>query len=179
MTEQVVNTSVLYILARSYATDLPSCNAGKMAAQVSHAANSFIHYMHFRVPDKHFMHVSLTEPDEGTECERLANEWADQTDQGFGTVLVLAVDETQLRTAVEIANMAGFHAESVVDPTYPYHTSAEMAKLVPEDTHTLPPIIDGNKAVLFRKETTCAWVFVTDKDDPMAKAMLGCFPLHP
>ena len=81
---------VLYILMRN---DLSSMNSGKAMAQASHASNAFAHYMRY----------TRCEEDDGIECEGLLNMWEDQTTQGFGTVLVLSVNELQMRAAVQVS----------------------------------------------------------------------------
>lgn len=160
--EKTEKFPVLYILMR---TDLPSMNPGKAMAQASHASNAFVWKMNG--PQK----------DLPSKAKSLFNNWEAQTPQGFGTVLVLGVTEAQMRTTVEVTEMLGFVADVVNDPTYPYHTTTELAKLVPEDRHTLDPVFDGDRAVLFRSEDTCAYVF-GDTDDPILKAVVGNFELH-
>ncbi len=162
-------TPVLYILARSYATDLPSCNAGKMAAQVSHAANAFVHYMTYE----------RLEEDDAVRCEEQLLKWSTQTNQGFGTVLVLSTDKEKMEAAVMVMRSLGYYTGIVTDPTYPYQVSAEIADLVDLSTHTSIPIVNSEITTLFRSEKTCAWIFVPDKNDPAAKMVLGRFPLHP
>ena len=81
-------TPVLYILMR---TDMDSMNPGKAMAQASHASNAF---------------VSNAEPGYNID-EELFNAWQGSTTQGFGTVLVLGVNEAQMRTAVQIAESFG------------------------------------------------------------------------
>ena len=93
----------------------------------------------------------------GLEIERLANIWQNDTSQGFGTVLVLGVNETQMRTAVDIAEKLDYVAGVVHDPTY--------------------PLMDGDFCH-FLPLDTCAYIF-GDKNDPVLGAMVGCFPLRP
>ncbi len=140
---------ILYILMR---TDLPSMNAGKAMAQASHASNAFIK-----------KHGKTTE----------AKEWADSTNQGFGTVIVLSATRCDLETVVSEVTMS----DLVVDPTYPYIVSSEIAGLINESKHTVDPIIknDGN-VVLHREEVTCAYVF---GDKEALKHVLGHLKLHP
>lgn len=139
---------VLYILMRN---DLASMNAGKGMAQASHASNAFMKHLNDTVFD-------LLEVDDevGHEIERLANIWQLETDQGFGTVLVLGVNEVQMRTAVDVAESLGFVAGIVHDPSYPLR-DGDFCHFLPLDT--------------------CAYIF-GDKNDPMLGATVGCFPLH-
>ncbi|NJO61045.1 MAG: hypothetical protein HC836_23125 [Richelia sp. RM2_1_2] len=160
---------VLYILARSYATDLPSCNPGKLAAQVSHASNAFIHTMN--------SNSSSSSPDQARYKE-LCECWTLQSNQGFGTVLVLAVNEDQMNAAVTVATAVGLPAGIVNDPTYPYRVDNEAAQFVDPMYHTFDPIPGDGFTTLFRSENTCAWVFGL-KGDVLLKAVVGKFPLHP
>lgn len=158
---------VLYILMR---TDLPSMNAGKAMAQASHASNAFWKGMNDSFLD--------TEGQPNTVLQDLANEWQLATTQGFGTVLVLAVTDAQMRSAVDVADYVGFDNGLVTDPTYPYQTTAEMAALVDESKHTLPPVVEAGRATLFREEVTCGWIF-GDKNDMALETIVGAFNLHP
>lgn len=157
---------VLYILMRN---DLPSMNPGKAMAQASHASNAFVNYMR----------LDRCEEADAIECEDLCQMWQTQTPQGFGTVLVLSVDEEQMRAAVQVSQAIGLRAGIVNDPTYPYQVDSEVAALVSDELHTLPPAPGGNVTTLFRSEDTCAWVFAPDKNDAMTQLVLGRFPLHP
>ncbi len=132
---------VLYILMR---TDLASMNAGKGMAQASHASNAFVR------------HVEDSRIKKTAETIGWFNNWSNSTLQGFGTVLVLGVNEIQMRTAVDVAKSLDFVAGVVHDPTY--------------------PLVDGD-FVHFLPLDTCAYIF-GDKNDPMLGATVGCFPLH-
>ena len=133
-------TPVLYILMR---TDLNSMNPGKAMAQASHAGSVF---------------VSNAEPGYNVD-EELFNAWQESTTQGFGTVLVLGVNEAQMRTAVEVAESFGvdkFPCDIIHDPTYPLQDG--------DTTHFIP--VD-----------TCGYIF-GDKDDPVLQSIIGNFELH-
>lgn len=135
---------VLYILMRM---DLASMNAGKGMAQASHASNAFVG----RITDVDAVELF------DDEMFDLYGQWSTETIQDFGTVLVLAVDETQMRTAVEVAEKLGYVCGVIHDPTYPLRDG--------DFCHCLP--LD-----------TCAYVF-GDKNDPLLSAVVGNFPLHP
>jgi len=130
----------LYILMRN---DMESMNAGKAMAQASHASNAFVKHANEALPD--------------FNLGQLFPQWKLETEQGFGTVLVLAVNEKQMRQAVETSEVMGLVSGVVHDPTYPLRDG--------DTTHFLP--VD-----------TCAYVFA-DRANPMVKAVLGNFPLHP
>jgi len=135
---------VLYILMRN---DMASMNAGKAMAQASHASNAF-----WKAANEGFLDKSHS-----AFQEQLLNEWQLSTSQGFGTVLVLAVNEAQMNTAVDVATALDFMASVIHDPTYPLRDG--------EICHFLPV-------------NTCAYIF-GDKNDPMLSAVVGRFPLHP
>jgi len=111
---------ILYILMR---TDMTSLNAGKAMAQASHATNAFIQEVE-RVDD--------------VEIKELVEIWSTQTWQGFGTVLVLGCNETEMNEAVDYSRrdselLKTFLEGVVHDPTYPVR-DGEMTHYVPVDT---------------------------------------------
>ena len=131
-------TPVLYILMRN---DLDSLNPGKAMAQASHASNQFVHNI----------------KEGGMIDYELFNMWSNETNKGFGTVLVLSVNETQLQSCIMMADKHLAHCGIVHDPTYPIQ-DGEVVHHIPLDT--------------------CGYIF-GDKDDPMINAILGLLPLHP
>lgn len=137
---------VLYILMRG---DLESMNPGKAMAQASHASNAFWKRMNDSFLD--------SEGKSNTPIQDLANKWHLETDQGFGTVLVLEVNEIEMRTAVEIGNKLGYACDVIHDPTY--------------------PVIDG-ECCHFLPIDTCAYIFL-EKSDLIGQSILQNFPLHP
>lgn len=144
MTEDIL--PVLYILMRN---DLNSMNPGKGMAQASHASNAFWKEVNERL-------FADTIAPEDVENARLANIWQMDTNQGFGTVLVLSVNEAQMDAAVRVAKVCGYVAGVVHDPTYPVPDGAVV--------HYLPM-------------NTCAYVF-GNKNDFMLQHIVGKFPLH-
>lgn len=115
-----MDTERLYILMR---VDLDSMTPGKAMAQAAHAANAFI-----------------------AEWPGASGvkEWQNQTPQGFGTTIVLAVlSEQELDELVNAAMIYGLPANTVTDPTYPVQDGAV--------THHLPVV-------------TCGYVFAEAKD---------------
>jgi peptidyl-tRNA hydrolase len=145
-------TPVLYILMR---TDLPSMNAGKGMAQASHASNAFIH--------------------QGSTHQKAAiKEWQKETAQGFGTVLVLGATGPQVNELTAKARTLGFAADIVIDPTYPYRVTGEVASLISPNE-----IFENTKEyTLVRKETTCGYVFGY-KEEIDASGLLKDLKLHP
>ena len=77
----------------------------------------------------------------------------------FGTVLVLGVNEAQMRTAVDVVFNCGvdkFPCDIIHDPTYPLQDG--------DTTHFIP--VD-----------TCGYIF-GDKDNVLLQSILGNFELH-
>jgi peptidyl-tRNA hydrolase len=141
---------ILYILVR---TDLPSQGMGKACAQTSHAANVFTEFEVIRPMEG------------GRKGNPDVTIWREQTDQGFGTVLTLAVNDlSTIEKVVDAAQRLNFPARVVTDPTYPYFVSKEVAPLIDEKHHTLPPSASGGNVICFRQEKTCGYVF-GEKDD--------------
>lgn len=100
---------VLYILMR---TDLASMNPGKAVAQGAHAANQFIYSY------------------EGWED---VEKWEKETVSGFGTTIVLEVDEATMRKTIQLASSTGVLHDTVHDPGYPVR-DGEVTHLIPLDT---------------------------------------------
>ena len=118
-------------------------NPGKAMAQASHAGSAFVHN---------------AEPGYNVD-EELFNAWKESTTQGFGTVLVIEVNEAQMRTAVEIAESFGvdkFPCDIIHDPTYPLQ-DGDITHFIPVDT--------------------CGYIF-GDKEDPLLESIVGNFELH-
>ena len=112
----------LYILMR---TDMDSMNPGKACAQAAHAANHFVRWCE-------------------SEHEEILSKWWQQTGRGFGTTIVLGVqDGDMLDECVSKARSTGYLSGSVRDPSYPVQDG-----LV---THLLDI-------------TTCGWVFGNRED---------------
>ena len=139
--------------------DLPSMNPGKAMAQAAHASNQFI---------GQWGHL------------KSVKQWQKEAAH-FGTTIVLSANLAELSGIVKRAHMRdGTVPFGVVrDDTYPFITTKEIAGLIPKKTFTAPPIErEDGKVVLFRKEVTCAYVFVvTDSSDQFD--LVGELPLHP
>lgn len=101
----------LYILMRN---DLNSLNPGKACAQAAHAANMCV----------------ATCPSTFAPLLLL---WEQETKQGFGTTIVLGVNEAELRETVAAAKDVGLHAGIVHDPTYPLR-DGKVTHYIPLDT---------------------------------------------
>ena len=150
------NKHILYILVRN---DLLSLNAGKAMAQAAHAANHFT---------AEWGHLDMVK---------------DYSNKGnpFGTAIVLSVDKDTLvkriRKASDLEDIVPFGP--VWDETYPFNTTTEIAALIPKRTLTAPTIVkDDGRAVCFRRELTCGYIFVAAGSNEQAD-LVGDLPLHP
>lgn len=149
-----MKTYKLYILMR---TDLPSMNPGKAMAQGAHAANLFSHRW--------------------SKSPRY-KAWAKEGN-GFGTTITLAVNKQQLEDIVARAAKKGEWAGVVMDSTYPYIVSPEIAGLINKKHHSDDPVeLENGKMLLFRNEVTCGFLFVED-GSPSQAELVGELPLHP
>jgi hypothetical protein len=142
---------VLYILIR---TDLPSMSSGRAMAQASHASNAFI--------KKFGKHKEV-------------QSWQRQTNQGFGTAIVLAADlPTIVKTRLSLHS--NIHGE-VIDPDYVIPISSEVFPYIkPESLYMFEESDDGKRYFFHREEVTCAYIFGSKKD---LTPILGNLPLHP
>jgi len=152
----------LYILMRN---DLESMAIGRAMAQASHASNAFI---------KQFGNVGAV------------IEWQNQTNQGFGTSIVLAASYNEIKEVFYTNWSFKIHKNEhtnilnyVVDPEYSIKVTREVFNLI--DTHKIMPLRsifndDDNTFTIFRSEVTCAYMFGTKEQlDPI----LGHLKLHP
>lgn len=153
-------------------TDLPSMNPGKAMAQASHASNKFV----FDLKNKNTNSLS-------PETELLYGQgklWQYQTDQGFGTVLVLGCELKDIENLMSLgqSSMSNYFCGTVVDPTYPYIVDNEIAGLLDPSKHTIDKqMLSNNKSVCFRNETTCAYAF-SEKSNPFLRLVIDQLHLH-
>ena len=106
--------NVLYILMR---TDMDSLNPGKAMAQASHASNAFVYRW---------------------GKENMVKEWQGETQQGFGTVLVLGVTGDEMYKVVDTVKedlrfKEEVYADIIHDPTYPVQ-DGDVVHHIPVDT---------------------------------------------
>lgn len=121
----------LYILVR---TDMESMNAGRTAAQCAHAANLFV---------KEIIDLQISIGDDDPLIKNFI-EWESQTDQGYGTTIVLdGLSEEFINMKMGLTENE-FYSMWVVDPEY--------------------PIKDGNTVHLIPNVRTCAFFFAFDED---------------
>lgn len=142
------NYSCLYILARS---DLSSCNAGKMIAQSCHAQALF---------DNH----NVT----NDSMKSLIEEWK-EVGSSYGTTIVLDVSKEHIHNIKTFLNIVDenvtFETEKyltgiVSDPSYPFIIDNEYVELLDPNIQTLSPtLLNNDKSICYRKETTCMFIF--------------------
>lgn len=102
---------VLYILMR---TDMDSLNPGKAMAQAAHAQALFSLAIDLSY------NVDM-EPPNSILVVKLYNRWRNQTPQGFGTTIVLAVSDGEYMKCVidQVRQFDNVCTGIVTDPTYP------------------------------------------------------------
>lgn len=126
-------TVKLYILVR---TDLASMNAGRTAAQCAHAANYFV---------KAAREVIECLEDPNDQFIKNFEEWENETDQGFGTTIVLdGGSQEDIQIKLESIDDQYFNA-IVRDPEY--------------------PLQDGGFVHILKDVMTCAFVFPYNEVD--------------
>jgi len=123
----------LYIIVR---TDMASMNAGRVAAQCSHASNYFVKMARETID-------YLEDPSD--QFTKNFIEWENETDQGYGTVIVLdggsKANIERLMDTMERDYLVG----EVIDPEY--------------------PIQDGYVVHILKDVFTCAFAFqIGDQD---------------
>ena len=154
----------LYVFVRSDMQSLGS-SSGKMAAHSGHAANAFVH--------DNVVRLLMASIPLAPEVET----WMKSTSQGFGTQINLKGDWTDIVDTVASAKLAGFSAELVVDPTYPYFVDSEIVDLLDPTIHTQSPIkLENGKFLCFRREATAAYIFGYKST---LESIVGSFGLHP
>lgn len=121
-------------------TDIDSMTAGKGMAQASHAANRFINRAHKR------------------NRGDIIKDWENQTDQGFGTVIVLD----------------GYRIEDIIDYVGKAHSKNIIAGVVHDPTY---PLVDGEVVHQIPLDT-CAYIFCKKEDEEFINSIIGHLPLH-
>lgn len=127
----------LYILIRN---DMDSLSPGRKMAHASHASNAFVH----NVDNRKRTGSTLYE-----EQVAQIDAWKSATGQGFGTTIVLSVNEKEMRDIVVLARVRGLIADVVTDPSYG---------------------IEDGQATHFISVDTCAYVF-GDRDSNELKEL--------
>ena len=165
---------VLYILVR---TDLDSLNPGKLGAQTSHASNAFLHQWKRLCENMDDAGANYTGFEPIVNTHELINDWQNQTNQGFGTVLTLAATMSQMQFTVGAAERGGLLSGMVMDDTYPILVARELGEFLKATYPDGLVVGDGGRYVTIPLEA-CAYVFA-DKNDPYTSMLLGGYKLHP
>jgi len=119
-------------------------SVGRAAAQASHASNAFIHKY---------------------GCRSEVKEWQKQTNQGFGTAIVLSVSFDMLWKLYEAALDARCPTDKVVDPDYVFTMNAEQFALVDPKkiNYRMVDETDPMTVHVSKQEVTCAYIFIDRK----------------
>jgi len=163
-------TFVLYVIARN---DLPSCNTGKMMAQVAHAATNVESYFNKQpfypyTEDRTDYHEVMEHDD--TMDEQIYQEmvdlkfeydvWSKESNQDFGTTIVLEANIDKINELnQQLFRNNRVYNRVIIDPTYPYQCSTEIAQLIDLKYHTVAPRVEGDVTYCCRSEATCMVVF--------------------
>ena len=95
-------------------------------------------------------------------------------------MLVLAVSEIEMRTAVEFAGITANIISGIVhDPSYPILIPRELGTYITDNMLAAKDLVigEGGSYATIPMDT-CAYIF-GDKNNPMLKAIVQNFPLHP
>jgi peptidyl-tRNA hydrolase len=163
-------TFVLYVIARN---DLPSCNTGKMMAQVAHAATHVESYFNNQpflpyTEDQTDYHEVMEHDDsmdeqiyqEMVDLKFEYDAWKHESKQGFGTTIVLEANiDTIKQLNEQLSHNDRTYNYIIIDPTYPYQCNSEIAQLIDLKYHTVAPRVDGDITYCWREEATCMVVF--------------------
>lgn len=123
--------------------DLQSMNHGRACAQASHASNAFI---------------------QKNKNNKNVKEWQKQTDQGFGTVIILSASSSEINDLSNKFRTAEFPYDFVWDPEYAFLVNKEISNLLKQikDIISIGIIGDAREdgmILLQRSEWTCFYVF--------------------
>jgi hypothetical protein len=140
----------IYLLSRSDDNDLPSLNRGKAQAQSHHAgvqlAIKFHDHPHFRA----YIESGIA-----------------QGADAFNTTLTMRVTLQQITVITEIAQKLGYIGHTIMDPSYPYITTKEVATAL--GAIPVAELSNGN-VVLTRPEITCGYI-LGDRNDRVFRAL--------
>lgn len=148
------NPPYLYILTRN---DLPSCNPGKMMAQVCHAQS---------IISECYKEAIAFDGSEHNLVNHY-NQWKEEYNYGTTIVLETNLDNIQnIQKYFDVNQTNSFYSKDkcflgiVEDPTYPFIVDNEIATLINPNVQTDSPIkLQDNKTLCFRKEITCMFIF--------------------
>ena len=95
----------------------------------------------------------------------------------FNTGITLDATTSQIDTIVQMAQMLGYVADKVVDPTYPWFVDVETARLM-DCTCTVDwDIIRDGKVLVLREATTFGWLLGDKGNDPIFRGLVGALKL--
>ena len=132
--------------------DLQSMSHGRACPQANHAASVFEYDL-----------------GKSSGYKENVSEWKNQTNQGFGTCIVLAASLEQIDKLFN-DDLNGWGGKNkVVDPDYVIRVTHEVASFI-KGVKFLPDTADENTIAFTRPEVTCAYVFGPKEElDPYLK----------
>lgn len=92
----------------------------------------------------------------------------------FSTCITLSVNKDELTNIIKTSKNLGYLADVIIDPTYPYLVSKEIA--LAHNKEWVSETCNGDMVVMLRQELTCGYTLI-DKDDPLATFLFKNFPL--
>lgn len=113
--ERLSRNPYLYIFIRD---DMKTMVPGRAAAQASHATSIFHHWMAEAFDDYMERTGDAESSTIADQLVHLANEWATETPQGFGTTIVKKCSPDDLEFLHGMAESEGIFAEYTIDPDY-------------------------------------------------------------
>lgn len=142
---------------------------GRAAAQASHASNAFIHKYGYYARKSRNLESVL--------------KWQRQTKQGFGTAIVLSVNETELLQCLNKGKRITGIADCITDPDYCIKVNYEVAGLMQQNydarycNYTFNYLADETRStvIISRPVITCGYVF-GEKEE--LEPLLGALPLY-
>lgn len=94
----------------------------------------------------------------------------------FNTAITLNGTQKQIDMIIALATKLGYVADKVTDPTYPYFIDREFAPFLDDSQTVIWEVIDGDKVLVTREQTTFGWL-LGDKDDPIFRGIVGALNL--
>lgn len=90
----------------------------------------------------------------------------------FNTTITLDAYTNQIDSIIETAQMLGYVADKVVDPTYPWFVNKEDAKFLDDRCTVIWEVNNDEQVLVCREATTFGWL-LGDKTDRIFKGLVG------
>jgi len=96
----------------------------------------------------------------------------------FNTTITLDAYTKQIDTIIKTAQMLGYVADKIVDPTYPWFVDRETARWLDlENVQVLWDVTQGDKVLALRSATTFGWLLGDKGNDPVFRGLVGALNL--